>query len=70
MEETSRNDIRRLLKTFGVKADEMILRHLIENPNAPALKLKLIVQDLTDYGDHPPIQPLRFEVEGEVRRQA
>ncbi len=69
MEETSRNDIRRLLKTFGVKADEMILRHLIENPNAPALKLKLTVQDLTDYGDHPPVQPLRFEVEGEVRRQ-
>jgi hypothetical protein len=70
MEETSRNDIRRLLKTFGVKADEMILRHLIENPSAPALKLKLVIEDLTDYGSNPPAKPLSFELEGEVRRQA
>ena len=70
MEETSRNDIRRLLKTFGVKADEMILRHLIENPDAPALRLKLVIQDLTDYGAHPPTTPLSFELEGQIRRQA
>ncbi len=70
MEETSRNDIRRLLKTFGVRADEMILRHLIENPHAPALKLKLVIEDLTDYGSTPPEKPLSLEITGEVRRQA
>ncbi len=69
MEDTSRNDIRRLLKVFGVQADEMILRHLIENPQAPALKLRIKIEDLTDYGDHPPVKPLAFEVEGEIRRQ-
>ncbi|HAD07685.1 MAG TPA: hypothetical protein DCE76_11070 [Anaerolineaceae bacterium] len=70
MEDTSRNDIRRLLKIFGVQADEMILRHLIENPHAPALKLRIKIEDLTDYGDHPPAKPLSFEVEGEIRRQS
>lgn len=69
MEDTSRNDIRRLLKIFGVQADEKILRHLIENPYAPALKLRLKIEDLTDYGDHPPTQPLTFQVEREIRRQ-
>ncbi len=69
MEDTSRNDIHRLLKIFGVQADEKILRHLIENPHAAALRLRLKVEDLTDYGDRPPAQPLAFQVEGEIRRQ-
>jgi len=69
MEEgTSRDDIRRLLKTFGVKADEAILSHLVRTPGGPPLRIRLILEDLTDYGDAPPAAPLRLEIEGDVRR--
>jgi hypothetical protein len=68
-EGTSRDDIRRLLKTFGVKADEAILGHLARNPGIGPLRLRLSLEDLTDYGDEPPKRPLKLEVAGEVRRQ-
>ena len=68
MEESSRNDIRRLLKTFGVQADEMILTHLTRNPGTTPLRIRLTLKDLTDYGDTAPVEPLQLEVEGEIRR--
>ena len=68
MEESSRNDIRRLLKTFGIKADELILTHLTRFPGEQPLHLRLSLTDLTDYGDTPPSEPLDFEIEGEIRR--
>lgn len=68
-EGSSRDDIRRLLKTFGVKADEAILAYLVRNPEVGPLRLRLLLEDLTDYGDAPLEQPLKLEVVGEVRRQ-
>lgn len=68
MEESSRTDIRRLLKEFGVRADEAIVAHLARNPGAGPLRLRLTLEDLTDYGDRPPDRALRLVVEGEVRR--
>ncbi len=68
MEESSRTDIRRLLKAFGVKADELILTHLTRFPGDTPLQLHLSLTDLTDYGDSPPSEPLSLEVEGEIRR--
>jgi len=68
-EETSRSDIRRLLKIFGVKADEMIITHLIRNPQAGPLKLRLTMEDLTDYKGNPPELPLHYVVEGTIRRE-
>ena len=68
MEESSRNDIRRLLKTFGVQADELILTHLMRNPGTTPLRIRLTLTDLTDYGDTAPIEPLHLKVEGEIRR--
>lgn len=65
---SSRDDIRRLLKTFGVKADEAILSHLVRVPGTTPLHLRLLLEDLTDYGEAPPAVPLEFEVEGEIRR--
>lgn len=67
MEESSRNDIRRLLKTFGVQADEMILTHLARNPGIGPLRVRLTLTDLTDYDDAPPDRPLHLEVEGDIR---
>ena len=70
MESTSRDDIRRLLKMFGVRADELIVGHLARTPSAGPLRLALILEDRTDYGGKPPAEPLRLEIEGEVRRSA
>lgn len=68
MEESGRNDIRRLLKTFGVQADEMILTYLAQHPDSGPLHLRLTMTDLTDYGGSPPENPLHLEVEGIIRR--
>ena len=63
-----RKDIRRLLKTFGVKADEAVLGHLLRNSRIKELRLRLILEDLTDYQGQAPDQPLRLTIEDSVRR--
>lgn len=68
MEESSRNDIRRLLKTFGIQADEAMIAHLARNPEVAKLQVRLILQDLTDYGDSPPEEPLHLEMDGDIQR--
>ena len=68
MEEDSRNDIRRLLKTFGVQADDEIVRHLLHGHTNGPLHLRITLDDLTDYGNQPPIEPLHIVVEGDIRR--
>jgi hypothetical protein len=68
MESMSRDDIRRLLKMFGIKADELIVTHLARTDRAEPLRVALILEDRTDYGGKPPAERLHLEVEGEVRR--
>ena len=68
MEGSSRDDIRRLLKIFGVQADEAIIAHLARNPGGPPLHLRLTLNDLTEYGGQPPTEQLHLEIEGQVRR--
>lgn len=68
MEETSRDDIRKLLRTFGVKADEAITAYLERSPGGAPLRLKVTLEDITAYSDQPPQPPLSLEIEGEIRR--
>ena len=68
MEETSRDDIRRILKTFGIQADEAIIAHLARNPGMGSLQIRLTLEDRTDYGGEAPELPLSLEIEDEVRR--
>jgi hypothetical protein len=68
MEDSSRNDIRRLLKTFGIQADEAMVAYLARHPEVGELQIRLVLQDLTDYADSPPEEPLHLEMEGEIRR--
>jgi hypothetical protein len=68
MEESSRHDIRRLLKTFGIQADEALIAHLARNPGAGPWRVRLVLEDLTDYGDSPPAETLSVVIEGEIRR--
>lgn len=68
MDSASRDDIRRILKTFGIAADEAILVHLARNPGPAPLRIRLSLTDLTDYKEAPPAEPLTLEMEGEIRR--
>jgi len=52
MDGNGRDDIRNLLKTFGIKADEIVIAHLARNPGDMPLQIRLILEDRTDYGDH------------------
>jgi hypothetical protein len=68
MDNPSRNDIRRLVKTFGVRADETILAYLDAHPGDEPLQLRVTLEDVTVYGPNPPAEKLTFAVEGEVQR--
>lgn len=68
MTDNDRQDIRRLLKTFGIRADEAIIAHLARHSDAGTLHLKLTLEDETDYGSSPPGEKLFLEVKGEIRR--
>ncbi len=67
MSDDTRMDIRALLKRFGIRADEAIIQHLATHPDGPALRLRCTLEDLTDYGDSAPSEPLSVEEEGEIR---
>ncbi|HSR49150.1 MAG TPA: hypothetical protein VLL77_14305 [Anaerolineales bacterium] len=67
MESSSRDDIRKLLKTFGVKADELVIAHLARSGWSEPMRLALILEDRTDYSGSPPPQALHLEMEGEIR---
>ena len=68
MEDNSRKDIRALLKTFGVKADEAIVGHLAKNPDVKQLNLKVTLEDMTDYGSAAPDEGLSIIVDGQINR--
>jgi hypothetical protein len=68
MEENSRKDIRRLLKTFGIQADEAIVAHLANHPQVNTLQLRITLEDLTQYDPDNPVVPLRLQVEDTIQR--
>lgn len=69
MSSTSRDDIRKLLKSFGIAADEAVIAHLARNPELSQLKLRLSMEDLTEYADSSPDGRLYFEIEGVIHRE-
>jgi hypothetical protein len=68
MDEQTQKDIRGLLKTFGIGADEMIQQYLAKYPQVQTLDLRITLKDMTDYGDEGPNEMLFLEIEGQVRR--
>jgi hypothetical protein len=65
MEDHTRDDIRRLLKNFGIQADEAIQEHLDRLPEGVTLHLRVVLEDLTEYPQ--PAEKLHLEIEGQVR---
>lgn len=66
MEDAIRQDIRRLLRTFGVKADEEITAHVARNPGVSPLRVRVVLEDITDYGDAAPEGLLKLIIEEEI----
>ena len=50
-DEICKKDIRGLLKTFGVMADEAIVGHIAKNPGVDNLNFKITLEDITNYDD-------------------
>ena len=67
MQEETYKDIRRLLKNFGMLADENIVAHIEKLASHGLLHIRLSLEDLTDYAGHSPPEPLQMEIEGDVR---
>lgn len=68
MEDHTRHDIRRLLKSFGIQADEAIMEFVSRYPGTTPLRIRITLQDMSEYSDTPPGQPLFVEIEGEISR--
>jgi hypothetical protein len=68
MTSTKRDDMRTLLKSFGIQVDEAVIAHLARNPKVDSLHLRLTLEDLTDYGGEEPEDALAFELEGNIGR--
>ena len=56
-----KKNIRGLLKTFGVMADEAIVGHIAKNPNVNSLNFKVTLEDITEYEDSN-IEKLSLEI--------
>jgi hypothetical protein len=65
MPSNAHEDIRRLLKEFGLTADETVSAYLIEHKPERPLRLRIVLEDVTEH-EVAPSQPLRVEVEGVV----
>lgn len=61
----TQNDIRRVLKNFGMEVDRLITEYMDRLPRNQSIRVRLILQDITEYKDTPPDQ-LHFEIEGEI----
>lgn len=68
MDENGRKDIRRLLKSFGIQADEAIVAHLANHPQVERLELRITLEDLTVYDHDNPVVPLRLQVADTIQR--
>ena len=60
-DEICKKDIRALLKTFGVMADEAIVGHIAKNPGVNSLNFKVTLEDITEYEDSS-IEKLNLDI--------
>ena len=69
MNEATQNDIRKLLKRFGVEADRAISEYMQRVPGDQPVQLRITLEDMTDYGDDAPEEWLYLQVDGEISHE-
>ena len=67
-EDNSRKDIRRILKTFGIGADESMVAHLARNPVISSIRVRITLEDVTEYSQDPQPEKMQFTIEDEIKR--
>jgi len=67
MGEHTRDDIRKLLKNFGIQADEAITAYLDHTPKDKPLIVRITLEDITEYEASSPDEELHLEIEGQIR---
>ena len=68
MDDNSRKGIGRLLKTFGIRADEAMVAYLARHPEIDSLQVRITLEDITAYGDGKPAETLQLMVEDTIER--
>lgn len=68
MSEDTRQDVRRLLKTFGIQADEAITGYVERAPGDGPVRLRITLEPLRTDGGVQADAPTLLVIEGEVRR--
>ncbi len=64
MNSSTHDDIRKLLKQFGLTADETLSAYIVENKPTRPLRLRIVLEEISDPASP---SPLRVEVEGDVK---
>jgi hypothetical protein len=59
-------NIRRLLKSFGIQADEAVVDFFSRNSDIDSLTIRLTLEDITAYGRNEPAERLVVQLEGEI----
>jgi len=68
MEDNSRKSIRRLLKTFGIRADEVMVAYLARHPELESLQVRITLENLSTYENGKPAEALHLVVEDTIER--
>lgn len=68
MEDNSRKGIRRLLKTFGIQADEAMVAFLARHPEIEALQVRITLENIANYENGKPAEALHLVVEDTIER--
>jgi ribosomal 50S subunit-associated protein YjgA (DUF615 family) len=68
MEDNSRKGIRRLLKTFGIQADEALVAFLARHPEIDALQIRITLENIGNYENGKPSESLHLVVEDTIER--
>jgi hypothetical protein len=66
MNQSNPMNIRQLLKTFGIQADEAVMAYLSQNTSIDTVTLRLTLEDITDYGEDEPARRLIVQVESDI----
>jgi hypothetical protein len=65
LQDSTRRDMRRLLKTFGVSADEALTTYLREHPEVAHLHVRITLQG-TASSEGAAAEPLQLEIEDTI----
>ena len=68
MEDNSRKGIRRLLMTFGMRADEAMVAFLARHPEIDSLQVRITLENVTAFDSGKPAEALHLVVEDTIER--